>query len=129
MRRECRHAGAGAVENVSGPQLIEGDGPLVRRASPARGARAHRLASGAAHAPADADSRNAEYRARPRAHGARPRGITPARQGLGRRKGGSMRKALFALLALLAFGAQAQQRNFDAVQIKTTQSEPGFYML
>ena len=40
-----------------------------------------------------------------------------------------MRKVLFALLALLAFGAQAQQRNFDAVQIKTTQVAPGIYML
>jgi len=40
-----------------------------------------------------------------------------------------MRKALFALLALLALGAQAQQRNFDAVQIKTTQVAPGIYML
>ena len=40
-----------------------------------------------------------------------------------------MRKALIALLALLAFGAQAQQRNFDAVQIKTTQVAPGIYML
>ena len=40
-----------------------------------------------------------------------------------------MRKAIFALLALLAFGAQAQQRNFDAVHIKTTQVAPGIYML
>ena len=32
-----------------------------------------------------------------------------------------MRKTLIALLALLAFGVHAQQRNFDAVQIKTTQ--------
>jgi glyoxylase-like metal-dependent hydrolase (beta-lactamase superfamily II) len=40
-----------------------------------------------------------------------------------------MRKALIALLALLAFGAQAQQRNFDAVQIKATQVAPGIYML
>ncbi|HYS56646.1 MAG TPA: MBL fold metallo-hydrolase, partial [Burkholderiales bacterium] len=40
-----------------------------------------------------------------------------------------MRKALIALLAVLAFGAHAQQRNFDAVQIKTTQVAPGIYML
>jgi cyclase len=40
-----------------------------------------------------------------------------------------MRKALVALLAVLAFGAHAQQRNFDAVQIKTTQVAPGIYML
>ncbi|HEY6720867.1 MAG TPA: MBL fold metallo-hydrolase [Burkholderiales bacterium] len=40
-----------------------------------------------------------------------------------------MKKALIALLALLAFGAQAQQRNFDAVQIKTTKVADGVYML
>jgi len=40
-----------------------------------------------------------------------------------------MRKILIALLALLAFGAQAQQRNFDAVQIKTTKVADGIYML
>jgi len=40
-----------------------------------------------------------------------------------------MRKTLIALLALLAFGAQAQQRNFDAVQIKTTKVADGIYML
>lgn len=40
-----------------------------------------------------------------------------------------MRKTLIALLALLAFGAHAQQRNFDAVQIKTTQVVAGIYML
>src|SRR5437667_11422006 len=40
-----------------------------------------------------------------------------------------MRKTLIALLAALAFGAHAQQRNFDAVQIKTTQVAPGIYML
>ena len=40
-----------------------------------------------------------------------------------------MSKVLFALLALLAFGAQAQQRNFDAVQIKTTKVADGIYML
>ena len=40
-----------------------------------------------------------------------------------------MSKVLFALLALLAFGAQAQQRNFDAVQIKTTKVAEGIYML
>jgi len=40
-----------------------------------------------------------------------------------------MRKALIALSALLAFGAQAQQRNFDAVQIKTTKVAEGIYML
>src|SRR6266853_933543 len=129
LRRERPRAASGMVENLSGPQLLARDGHLLRQAPPARGAGAHRLASGAAHAPADADSRNAENRARPQAHGARPRGTTPARQGLGRRKGGSMRKGLIALLALLAFGAHAQQRNFDAVQIKTTQVAPGIYML
>src|SRR5260221_13221627 len=41
----------------------------------------------------------------------------------------SMRKAIFALLALLSFGLFPQQRNFDAVQIKTTQVAPGIYML
>jgi len=40
-----------------------------------------------------------------------------------------MRKTLIALLAVLAFGAHAQQRNFDAVQIKTTQVAEGIYML
>src|SRR3989442_10910878 len=40
-----------------------------------------------------------------------------------------MRKTLIALLAALAFGAHAQQRNFDAVQIKTTQVAEGIYML
>src|SRR6266581_2776540 len=40
-----------------------------------------------------------------------------------------MRKTLIALLAALAFGAHAQQRNFDAVQIKTTQVAAGIYML
>src|SRR5258707_1721837 len=41
-----------------------------------------------------------------------------------------MKKILVSLtFALLAFGAQAQQRNFDAVQIKTTQVAPGIYML
>ena len=40
-----------------------------------------------------------------------------------------MRKTLIALLAVLAFGAHAQQRNFDAVQIKTTQVADGIYML
>ena len=40
-----------------------------------------------------------------------------------------MRKTLIALLAALAFGAHAQHRNFDAVQIKTTQVAAGIYML
>ncbi|HMG58971.1 MAG TPA: MBL fold metallo-hydrolase [Burkholderiales bacterium] len=40
-----------------------------------------------------------------------------------------MRKTLIALMAVLAFGAHAQQRNFDAVQIKTTQVAAGIYML
>jgi glyoxylase-like metal-dependent hydrolase (beta-lactamase superfamily II) len=40
-----------------------------------------------------------------------------------------MRTTLTALLALLAFGAQAQPRNFDAVQIKTTKVADGVYML
>ena len=41
-----------------------------------------------------------------------------------------MRKTLFAIVAAaLSFGAFAQQRNFDAVQIKTTQVAPGIYML
>ena len=40
-----------------------------------------------------------------------------------------MRKTLIALLAVLAFDAHAQQRNFDAVQIKTTQVAEGIYML
>ena len=40
-----------------------------------------------------------------------------------------MRKTLIGLLALLAFGAHAQPRNFDAVQIKTTQVAAGIYML
>src|SRR5437879_13392397 len=40
-----------------------------------------------------------------------------------------MRKTLIALLAVLAFGAHAQQRNFDAVQIKATQVAAGIYML
>jgi glyoxylase-like metal-dependent hydrolase (beta-lactamase superfamily II) len=41
-----------------------------------------------------------------------------------------MKKILAALtIAGLSFGAFAQQRNFDAVQIKTTQVAPGIYML
>ena len=41
-----------------------------------------------------------------------------------------MKNALLALAAvMLSFGAFAQQRNFDAVQIKTTQVAPGIYML
>jgi len=40
-----------------------------------------------------------------------------------------MKKALIALFSLLAFGAHAQQRNFDAVQIKTTEVAAGIYML
>ena len=40
-----------------------------------------------------------------------------------------MKKALVALAALLSFGAAAQQRNFDAVQIKTTKVADGIYML
>jgi len=40
-------------------------------------------------------------------------------------------KKIFAALTIagLSFGAFAQQRNFDAVQIKTTQVAPGIYML
>src|SRR6266850_835741 len=130
LRREHPRAPAGVVENLSGPRLLERDGHLFRQAPPARGAGAHRLASGAAHAPADADSRNAEYRARAQAHGAGSLGTTPARQGLGRRKGGSVKKVLVSLtFAALSFGAFAQQRNFDAVQIKTTKVADGIYML
>jgi len=41
-----------------------------------------------------------------------------------------MMKTLIAFAAAaLSFGAFAQQRNFDAVQIKTTQVAPGIYML
>ena len=41
-----------------------------------------------------------------------------------------MRRAIFALAAaVLSFGAVAQQRNFDAVQIKTTKVVEGIYML
>jgi len=41
-----------------------------------------------------------------------------------------MKKILVALtFATLSFGAFAQQRNFDAVQIRTTQVAPGIYML
>jgi len=41
-----------------------------------------------------------------------------------------VKKILAALtIAGLSFGAFAQQRNFDAVQIKTTQVAPGIYML
>ena len=41
-----------------------------------------------------------------------------------------MRRTMVALAAAaLSFGAFAQQRNFDAVQIKTTQVAPGIYML
>ena len=41
-----------------------------------------------------------------------------------------MKKMLVALaIAGLSFGAGAQQRNFDAVQIKTTQVADGIYML
>src|SRR6267378_3815792 len=128
LRRERPRAAAGVVENLSGSQLLAHDGHLLRQASPARGAGAHHVAPDPAHAPADADTRYAENRARPQAHGARPRGTTPARQGLGRRKGGIMRKVFFALAALASFGAFAQ-RNFDVVQIKTTQVAAGIYML
>ena len=41
-----------------------------------------------------------------------------------------MKKILFTLVIVaLSFGARAQQRNFDAVQIKTTQVAAGIYML
>lgn len=41
-----------------------------------------------------------------------------------------MKSTLIALAAAaLSLGAHAQQRNFDAVQIKTTQVAPGIYML
>ena len=41
-----------------------------------------------------------------------------------------MKKILAVLAAAaLSFGAQAQQRNFDAVQIKTTKVAEGVYML
>src|SRR6266849_5361759 len=98
LRRERPRAASSVVENLSGPQLLAHDGHLLRQASHARGAGTYRLASVAAHAPVDADTRHAENRARPQAHRARPRGAAPARQGLGRRKGGSMRKTLVALL-------------------------------
>jgi cyclase len=41
-----------------------------------------------------------------------------------------VKKTFFAIVcAALSFGAVAQQRNFDAVQIRTTQVAPGIYML
>src|SRR5256885_10461970 len=40
-----------------------------------------------------------------------------------------MKRTMAALAAALSFGAVAQQRNFDAVQIKTTQVAGGIYML
>ena len=41
-----------------------------------------------------------------------------------------MKKTLIAFAAVaLSFGAHAQQRNFDAVQIKTTKVAEGIYML
>src|SRR5438477_1753263 len=130
LRRERPRATAGMVENLSGPQLLAHDGHLLRQALPARGAGAHRLAPGAAHAPADADSRNVEYRAGSKAQRGGPRRAAASGQGLGRRKGGSMRRTMVALAAAaLSFGAHAQQRNFDAVQIKTTQVAASLYML
>src|SRR5216117_3540062 len=130
LRRERPRAAASVVENLSGPQLLAHDGHLLRQAPPARGAGAHRLAPGAAHAPADADSRHIEYRAGSKAGGGGPRRAAASGQGLGRRKGGSMRRTMVALAAAaLSFGAFAQQRNFDAVQIKTTKVAEGVYML
>src|SRR5437762_4241964 len=90
LRRERPRATAGMVENLSGPQLLAHDGHLLRQASPARGAGAHRLASGAAHAPADADSRHIEYRAGSKAQRGGPRRAAASGQGLGRRKGGGI---------------------------------------
>src|SRR5215831_16456771 len=40
-----------------------------------------------------------------------------------------MKGILFALAAVLSFGAHAQQRNFDAVTIKSTKVAEGVYML
>src|SRR5256885_6142759 len=87
LRRERPRPAAGVVENLSGPQLLAHDGHLLRQAPPARGAGAHRLASGAAHAPADADSRNLEYRAGSKAQRGGPRRAAASGHGLGRRKG------------------------------------------
>src|SRR5205823_2293835 len=101
-----------------------------RQASPARGAGAHRLAPGAAHAPADADFGDAEHQTGSRLDRRGPRRAAASGQGLGRRKGGGVKKILVALaVATLGSGAFAQQRNFDAVQIKTTQVAEGIYML
>src|SRR5207344_847104 len=79
--------------------------------------------------PADAHSGDAEYQAGSRADRGGPGGTSAAGEGLGRRKGGGMKKAFLALAAAaLSFGAFAQ-RNFDAVQIKTTKVAEGIYML
>src|SRR6266702_8780771 len=130
LRRGRSCPGAGLVENLAGPCLLAHDGHLLRKTPPARGAGTHRLASGTAHASADADSRDAEYRARSKAHRGGPRGLAASGQGLGRRKGGIVKNTLVALaLAAVSFGALAQQRNFDAVQIKTTKVADGIYML
>src|SRR5438309_2350795 len=130
QRRERSRAAAGMVENHSGPQLLAHDGHLLRQASPARGAGAHRLASGAAHAPADAHSGDAQHQTGSRLDRRGPRGAAASGQGLGRRKGGGVKKILVALaVAALGSGAFAQQRNFDAVQIKTTPVADGIYML
>src|SRR5689334_2787553 len=118
------------VEELSGPQLLGHDGDLLRQAPCSHRSGTDRLAPGAAYAPADAHSRDFEYQAGSRAHRCGPRGASAAGQSLGRRKGGSMRRTIVALAAMaLSLGAAAQQRNFDAVQIKTTKVADGIYML
>src|SRR5260221_7435479 len=118
------------VGGFSRSQLLKDDEYLLRQAASSHRPRKNGVASDAAHAPADAGSGIAEHRTRPAADGGGSRRPAAPGQGLGRRKGGSMKKALLALAAAaLSFGAMAQQRNFDAVQIKTTQVAPGIYML
>src|SRR5262249_53403081 len=130
LRRKRARALPQMVGVVSRPRLLTIDGYLFRQAAASPRARAHRVASHAAHPPADADSRIAEYRTRPQADRGRPRRPAAPRQGLGRRKGGSMKKTLIAFAAAaLSIAAHAQQRNFDAVQIKTTKVSEGIYML
>src|SRR5256885_11676330 len=90
LRRERPRAAAGMVENLSGPRLLAHDGHLLRQAPPARGAGAHRLAPGTAHAPADADFGDAEHQTGSRLDRGGLRGAAAPGQGLGRRKGGGI---------------------------------------
>src|SRR5512135_690950 len=72
------------VAGLSGQALRADDGHLLRPPPGARGARAQRLAPGAACAPADAAARGPRHRAAGPAQRAGSRGAAAAGEGLGR---------------------------------------------